>query len=143
MVELIIVIAIICILASIIMPKMGGARGKAKLAACKTNLRHIGLAMEMYANDNRGTLYPPALFVGGLANFPINDLYGPDYPYLITLGYLKYNPICPHVGSPAYWGWFNGSTGFVYCATDISHNAHPGLEENFPRYRFDQGVVDR
>jgi len=41
MIELMIVIAIISILATIIIPKMTGARDKSKLEACKTNLKHI------------------------------------------------------------------------------------------------------
>ena len=56
--ELMIVIAIIAVLASIIMPKLGGGRDKAMLNSCKTNLRHIVIAMEMYANDNGGKTTP-------------------------------------------------------------------------------------
>jgi len=55
MVELMIVIAIIAVLASIIMPKLGGARDKAAFESCKQNVKNIAAALEMYAAASNGS----------------------------------------------------------------------------------------
>ena len=51
LVELLVVIAIIGILASMLLPTLGRAREEARKAKCKSNLRQIGLGIQMYAND--------------------------------------------------------------------------------------------
>lgn len=48
------VIAIIAILASLLLPSLTAARTKAKRTACLSNLRQVGLAMILYANDHNG-----------------------------------------------------------------------------------------
>jgi len=47
LIELMIVIAVICTLASIFMSNTRRAREKSALAACKSNVRMIGLAAEL------------------------------------------------------------------------------------------------
>jgi len=51
LVELLVVIAIIAILAAIIFPVFARAREKARQATCASNLKQIGHAMLMYADD--------------------------------------------------------------------------------------------
>ncbi|HEX8551156.1 MAG TPA: prepilin-type N-terminal cleavage/methylation domain-containing protein [Abditibacteriaceae bacterium] len=52
LVEILIVLAIIGILAAILFPAFLTARGKARTAACTSNLRQLGMAMEQYTADN-------------------------------------------------------------------------------------------
>ena len=51
LIELLVVIAIIAILASILFPVFSRAREKAREASCRSNLRQIGLAIQMYGSD--------------------------------------------------------------------------------------------
>src|SRR5690348_17016933 len=59
LVELLVVIAIIGILAGLLLPALSNAKDKARRVACVQNLRQIGLALTIYALDNKDVLPPP------------------------------------------------------------------------------------
>jgi prepilin-type N-terminal cleavage/methylation domain-containing protein/prepilin-type processing-associated H-X9-DG protein len=56
LIELLVVIAIIAILAAILFPVFAQAREKAREAACLSNVKQLGLSLQMYAQDYDETL---------------------------------------------------------------------------------------
>jgi len=54
LIELLVVVTIIAILAALLMPALASAREKARQAVCMSNLKQLGLAMTMYADDHGG-----------------------------------------------------------------------------------------
>ena len=58
LVELLVVIAIIAILAALLLPALSRAKEKAKVASVHGELYGVGLALEMYSEDNEGKLPP-------------------------------------------------------------------------------------
>lgn len=70
LVELLVVIGIIALLISILLPALNKARQQAVLIDCAARMRQMGMAINMYANENKGCL-PADLF---------------DYPETIGFG---------------------------------------------------------
>lgn len=66
LIELLVVVAIIAVLISILLPALGLAKKQAKQLLCNTNLRSMGQAMMLYADENNGGIIRSELDVGGV-----------------------------------------------------------------------------
>jgi prepilin-type N-terminal cleavage/methylation domain-containing protein/prepilin-type processing-associated H-X9-DG protein len=52
LIELLVVIAIIAILAALLLPVLGQGKIRSRAAACLSNLHQVGLALQMYVDEN-------------------------------------------------------------------------------------------
>ena len=67
LIELLVVMVIIALLVGLLLPALGRAREEARKTQCRSNLRQIGLAMNIYCHDNKG--YTPQV-LGYVATGP-------------------------------------------------------------------------
>ncbi|MDO5297657.1 MAG: prepilin-type N-terminal cleavage/methylation domain-containing protein [bacterium] len=126
LIELMIVIAIIAILAAILVPNFVRARAQGHLTACKSNLKNIGTALEMYSTDHAGR-YPS--LTEGLTTGNNG-------------GYLKIIPTCPAAGSDTYvyTSTMNPDVFTIYCSG--SQHTVLDVSTNFPQFNSVQGLVE-
>jgi prepilin-type N-terminal cleavage/methylation domain-containing protein len=58
LIELLVVVAIIAILIALMIPSLGRAREQSRRTVCAANLKGIGLAINVYAEENSGRIPP-------------------------------------------------------------------------------------
>ncbi len=59
LVELLTVVAIIALLATLMLPSLASMRTAARRTVCSSNLRQMGMAAQVYSRDWDGRLLPP------------------------------------------------------------------------------------
>jgi prepilin-type N-terminal cleavage/methylation domain-containing protein/prepilin-type processing-associated H-X9-DG protein len=90
LIELLVVIAIIAILASLLLPSLARAKQDAVRIHCASNVKQLGLAMQMYGDDSRSLLPMPHGTVPWGATNP------PPWPQPLAAYYRNTNILrCP------------------------------------------------
>lgn len=108
------------LLAAVLVPQFVHPRCPGTLSTCKSNLKSIATAAEMYSLDNEG-LYPPTMA-------------------LLTPRYLKTIPECPTLRSYSYKYRQNKAAYTVHCLGD--HQA-TNVPYGYPQYSSYQGLCER
>lgn len=120
LIELLVVIAIIAILAAILFPVFAQAREKARSISCLSNLKQMGLATMMYAQDYDETFYqlpwhqnPNDTGCPPNPNAPCPTVWWSDLlmPYIKNQGIFS----CPSNSDPLFSTW--GYTAPTYRVT--------------------------
>jgi prepilin-type N-terminal cleavage/methylation domain-containing protein/prepilin-type processing-associated H-X9-DG protein len=88
LIELLVVIAIIALLAALLFPAVGRAKESGKSAACLSNLHQIGIALQVYVDQNNNVLpvMRDKLVATGTNQPPPNTLPSPDKVLASELG---------------------------------------------------------
>ena len=86
LIELLVVMVIIALLVGLLLPALGRAREEARKTQCRSNLRQIGLAMNIYCNDNKS--WTPVIYgyLGGMQGGAINGYGHAIFRHVGTLG---------------------------------------------------------
>jgi prepilin-type N-terminal cleavage/methylation domain-containing protein/prepilin-type processing-associated H-X9-DG protein len=109
LIELLVSMAIIAILASLLLPGLSRARESARGTVCLSNLRQVGVAMQLYVQDNNNRLP----FMSDIYPTATNKYPGPDLVLSNCLGNLNVL-LCPSDKWPPDKAKANAQAGPTY-----------------------------
>ena len=129
LIELLVVIAIIAILAGMLLPSLARSKERALTIQCANQLRQLGLAMQMYGDDNKEML-PMAHEVVGWNDTEPMAWTRTLFPYFQNTNILRCASMSRHYEQSPY-SYFMGSrgayvaAGFKRASVNFKHIKHP------------------
>jgi prepilin-type processing-associated H-X9-DG protein len=105
--------SLLCIMAGLLVPGLTRAREAARRATSENNLKQIGLALKMYANESEGEKYPPLTQYDGVWMLDLEKLY-PEFLSDVT---VLVNPSHPQAGA------LREEMEAIFTATPIDYEA--------------------
>jgi prepilin-type N-terminal cleavage/methylation domain-containing protein len=102
LIELLVVIAIIAILAGLLLPALAKAKARAQRISCTSQIKQIGLAHRMFANDHSEKFswhIPREPFQDGAANGNANGVIG-VFPAYVLDNLIIYRSISNELNNP-------------------------------------------
>ncbi len=119
LIELLVVIAIIAILAAMLLPALGKAKANGIKTQCANNARQLGLAMQMYGDDNMALLPMPHGSVPWGAINPAPCLQ-PLAIYFVNTNILTCPSYCQLFEKSPYNYFVSARAAFIDAGTDAS-----------------------
>jgi prepilin-type N-terminal cleavage/methylation domain-containing protein/prepilin-type processing-associated H-X9-DG protein len=115
LVELLVVIAVIAILASLLLPALSRAKIAANTTQCKSNMKQLGIAFTLYTGDNQETYPAGACYVD------------PEDQYCWDVSIRPYIGGNPHIGQAALLGGVldpSVAPFILRCPSDVGPNTY-------------------
>jgi len=135
LIELLVVIAIIAILAAILFPVFAKAREAARSSSCKSNLKQVGIAWTMYAQD-----YDEKI---ASANNPIGWGDCPTMPGRSQFGGWEGNLLQPYIKNSAVFKCPSAPGQSVNTGNGCTLQNTPGLTYQIESYAYNYVSMER